>query len=130
MIDTNDPHSKKRLLASRGTATVGASSVAELTTITIADGWVIHLTRAEADFTGTTLATSGRGLVIREELSGGNTDLLRAQTDGSSTPHTSSLMYYNDNGETATIALRGFHADAASQDMFGHMTWEGVAHLG
>lgn len=121
---------KKRVLAANGSATVGATGATEITTVDIADGWVFHLMRAECDFTGTTLLSNSRGMIIREELSGGNTELVSVSTDGTFTPASESLTYHNDNGETATIALRGFHGDTTNQDMFGHMTWEAVSYEG
>lgn len=130
MVDVYDHDIEKRILADQGTASVGATGATELCTISIDDGAIFHLERAEADFTGTTVLTVDRGLIIREELSGGNTNLVRSQTDGSTTPYSSSLVYHNDNGETATLALRGFHGDTTASDMFGHMTWHEVSQSG
>lgn len=130
MVDVHDNDLGKRYVTSRGSASVGASGSTEITTVDIENGWVIHLVRAEADFTGTTLLSNDRGMIIREELSGGNTELVSVSTDGTFTPASESLVYHNDSGETATLAVRGFHGDASAHDMFAHQTWREVRFLG
>lgn len=129
-IDVYDHDLEKRYFTSRSTASVGATGATEITTVDIPDGYVVRLVRAEADFSGTTLLSNDRGMILREEVGGTNTELVSVSTDGTFTPVTESLVYHNDNGETATLALRGFHGDTTGHDMFGHQTYREINQKG